>query len=115
MAIYTFFARAYHLPRRRFKKVQRALHIDYEHENFYHLHRRFYVSYERGFCCNNENVQTNVHTAMHLYDSVKHSGPLYETTAEQFESHYALVRSAFRAGTPNTAKQAMENCYLRDT
>ena len=39
--------------------------------------------------------------------------PLYESSAEPFESLYSVVRQAYHSGTRNIPKQILENGFLR--
>ena len=56
----------------------------------------------------------NVHMFSHLHEIRKRTGvPLWVTSAEDFESVYAVMRRCYWSGTKNTPKQILENYYLR--
>ncbi len=81
------------------------------------LHDMFYEKFQAGFCSTTIKKMgptTNLHCFHHLEESRKRSGPLYKTTAEPFEAMYAVFQNCYKAGTPNTGKQIMENFYLRE-
>ncbi len=79
------------------------------------LHKLFYTYYEEGFCDTpKEKVTINVHTFLHLLESRRRNGPLWQTSAEDFESLFAIIRRSFEAGTRNVPKQILRNFYLRD-
>ena len=80
------------------------------------LHRKFYELYESGFCVRSkERCTINIHTFQHLEQSRRRSGPLWKTSAEPFESMYAVMRRSFRSGTRNVVKQVLGNMFLRAT
>ena len=80
------------------------------------LHRRFYEIFEEAFTERaREKCTINVHTFYHLLESRKRTGrPLWETSAEPFESVYALLTRCFQVGTNNTPKQVLQQFYLRE-
>ena len=79
------------------------------------LHERFYVEYQRGFCCKPEEKPfINVHTFRHLAEQRQRTGPLWRFSAEEFESLYSIMRRCYHPGTTNISKQALENFFLRD-
>ncbi len=113
MTVYTFLVRLYNYDDERLQEVEEMLaNMDMSLEN---LHHDFYRYFEAGFCAKvKQKVSINVHTFLHLLESRKRSGPLWKTSAEDFESLYAILRRGYWAGTRNTPKQILENYYLRD-
>ena len=39
--------------------------------------------------------------------------PLHATSAEDFESYYAVIRRSYTSGTRNVPKQILENGFMR--
>jgi hypothetical protein len=113
LAIYTFLVRLYQYDDDRLEETERALETAGEW-SLESLHREFYKGYEDGFCTKTrENPTINIHTFSHLLESRRRNGPLWQTSAEDFESMYAVMRRCYEAGTRNTPKQILENYYLR--
>ncbi len=116
MQLYVFLVRLYHYKDDRLEQVEREL-SGYP-ATLEELHTRFYKEFEKGFndlkAIKVQKTPINVHTFAHLLESRRRTGPLYQTSAEPFESMYAVLRRCYRVGTRNTGKQAFENHYMRN-
>jgi hypothetical protein len=111
-AIFCFIVRAYNLSDEELQAIEERLRQ--HNTSFERLHEKFYKAFEEGFCeLARQNPTINVHVFSHLYDIRKKTGPLYQYSAEPFESLYAVMRRSYCPGTRNVPKQAMENVYLR--
>ena len=115
LALYTFLVRLYFYDDDKMQQVESLLHAGYQ-TTLEELHMDFYRKFELGFCvASNHRVVPNAHAFFHLLESRRRTGPLPDTSAEPFESLYAILRRCFRAGTRNTPKQIVENFYIKDT
>lgn len=115
MALYTFLVRAYNYDDDVLGEVAGFL-LETTSKPLEQLHGDFYFHFQEGFCVKvQEKCVPNVHAFYHLLKSRRWSGPLWKTSAEPFESIYAILKRSSQAGTPNTPKQCLENFYLRDT
>ncbi len=116
MTVFTFLARLYHYDDETLLRVEQEL--SRRQVTLEMLHLLFYREFMKGFCTKTQvkakKATINVHVMLHLLESRRRSGPLYLTSAEPFESLYAVLRRCFRAGTRNTTKQIFENFYMRD-
>ena len=54
-----------------------------------------------------------MHLFYHLWEFRRRTGPLWMTSAEAFESYYAVVRRCYTCGTRNIPKQILENIFMR--
>ncbi len=118
LALFAFISRAYHYDDNRLEDIEGWLQSEVGAKSLPELHEDFYAHFMKGFCGTTRgkprSATINIHTFSHLYESRKRTGPLHTTSAEPFEAAYAVLRRCFKAGTPNTPKQILENFYLRD-
>ncbi len=116
MTLFVFLARLYHYDDDKLAEVEQEL--SRRQVTLDMLHLLFYKKYMTGFCTNTKvkakKATINIHVMAHLLESRRRTGPLHLTSAEPFESLYAVLRRCFRAGTRNTGKQIFENYYMRD-
>ena len=68
--------------------------------------RQWYRSFESAFGV--RNCSYNVHVFSHLL-WIREQGPLPETSALPYESHYNLLKRSYRPGTESIGTQAMGN------
>lgn len=110
MALLTFLSRLYQYPDDVYDDVKSTVDLKKQHA-------AFYQQFNDGFCRDYGGKGVcvpNVHAFYHLQESREHSGPLHQTSTEPYESLYSVCRRAYKAGTPNVAKQIMRNFYMRD-
>ncbi len=116
IAVYVFLIRLYHYDDETLASVEQA--IGELGVTLDMLHLLFYKEFCKGFCTKTQvkakKATINVHTFTHLLESRRRTGPLHLTSAEPFESLYAVLRRCYRAGTRNTPKQMFENFYMKD-
>ncbi len=116
MTLFVFLARLYHYDDDKLAEVEQEL--SGRQVTLELLHLLFYKKYMTGFCTKTKvkakKATINIHVMVHLLESRRRTGPLHLTSAEPFESLYAVLRRCFRAGTRNTGKQIFENYYMRD-
>ncbi len=117
LLVYTFLVRLYHYSDEEMERAKQALFRS-TGRTLKDLHSIFYSAFQKGFCKfrprNAWHPTINVHCFSHLEESRRRSGPLHTTSAEPFESLYAVLRRCYRPGTRNTNKQIFENFYMRD-
>ncbi len=117
MLVYTFLVRLYHLPDEEMNAARQLLFRS-TGRTLADLHTIFYSAYQKGFCkfrpVKALKPSINIHAFSHLEESRKRTGPLHTTSAEPFESLYAVLRRCYKPGTRNTARQLFENFYMRD-
>ncbi len=118
MALYCFLIRTYYYDDTTYERIKFVL-LELHGTTLQDLHNQFYNLYQKAFCSKNLKKKMrptiNLHVFSHMQKSRERNGPLCETSAEPFEALYAVLRrSCYRAGTPNTSKQIMQNFYLRD-
>ena len=113
MAVYTFLVRLYNYGDEHMAETEAAL--EEEGISLEQLHKEFYRHFQLGFCNDNKKATPNVHAFWHLLESRRRCGPLWSTSAEPFESLYAVLQRCYKAGTRNTPKQVMENFYMSNT
>lgn len=113
-AIFTFLFRLYHYEDHRLDEAEQVLQEDMGC-GLQGLHLMFYEDFQAGFCRGaKENCTINLHTFMHLLESRRRTGMLWETSTEPVEAVYSVMRRSYRVGTSNIPKQIMEKFYLRD-
>ncbi len=114
ITIYTFLIRLYNYEDERLQQAESVL-MDSMNGTLEDLHKMFYKHFEDGFCAlPREKITINVHTFMHLLASRRRNGPLWQTSAEDIEGLFAVLRRCFHSGTRNIPKQILQNFYLRD-
>ncbi len=112
LTIYSFLMRAHYQEDNVYEDIKRDL--EDRNLNMEKLHRLYYLLFESGFCTRDkERCTMNIHTFYHLHHARERMGPLWKTSAEPFESAYSILRRLYRPGTRNTAKQVLENFYLK--
>ncbi len=119
IAIYAFLIRLYHYDDDVMARCEANLQQT-TGKSLEDLHRIFYAKFEERFCQRkNEkkkqkarNATINCHVFSHLLESRRRSGPLQQTSTEDFESTYGVLSRCYVAGTRNTNKQCFENHYI---
>ncbi len=120
IAIYSFLVRAYHYDDDVLEKVETSLRQTVD-KSLADLHRYFYDYFDEGFCQKEDkkkkqkarNATINVHVFSHLLESRRRTGPLQDTSTEDFESMYGVLSRCYVAGTRNTNKQCFQNHYIK--
>ncbi len=120
IALYSFLIRLYHYEDDILDKTEASLKQTHG-KSLEDLHRMYYNFFEDGFCQEKDekkktkarNATINCHVFSHLLESRRRSGPLQETSTEDFESLYAVLGRCYVAGTRNTPKQCFENHYIK--
>ncbi len=120
ISLYEFLIRSYHYDDSVLHRVEASLH-QVHGKSLEDLHRMYYDHFEDGFCQEKDekkkikahNATINCHVFSHLLESRRRTGPLQETSTEDFESLYAVLSRCYVAGTRNTPKQCFENHYIK--
>ncbi len=86
--------------------LNEEIYAELDKEHLQNLLRRWYRSFEEAF--GERNCSYNIHVFHHLL-SVRELGPLPETSAVCYESHYNLLKRSYQAGTESIGLQAMAN------
>ncbi len=81
-----------------------------EYYDIQNLLDRWYAMFERSFTV--RHCTYNVHVFGRHLAQVRAVGPLHETSAVVYESHYNVIKRSTRPGTPSTGKQALVNSLL---
>ena len=74
------------------------------------------VPVTKAFCHFGQQRDTiNIHHFHHLWKSRERNGPLWQTSAEPFESLFGALKRQHKPGTRNTPKQVMDNHLIHET
>jgi len=103
LADYSFLCRALYIDDEGFEDLRQDLDT---------ITTRFLKSVVALFA--GHHITYNFHVLVHAVESRARTGAVWKTSTARFESSYSNLLSSFVPGTPNIAKQAMENYYLKD-